>query len=157
MRLVDCDVTDFGDDVIFHQTSFVSGTSRFNLGDKYAPFGGQVIAVGDIGVDRLETNSHEGAGEVALLDDLLRNCLRRIYWDGEAESLGHIAHATVADHEGVDADHLTCKIHKRTTRVTMVDRRVGLDQILDGVSVAAVDGSTCRTDHTHGNGILKVS
>src|SRR6476620_10246306 len=157
MRFIQRNGAHLCNDISFLQACLAGGTAAGYAGDIDAPLRWQVVAECDIGIDGLETNSEIWACKVALLDDLLGNCLGRIDRDGEAQSFGDITTSRVADNQRVDADHLACQVGQRSAGIAVIDGCVSLDQILDLVSVPGVNGAPGRTDYAHSDRVLKVA
>jgi hypothetical protein len=77
-----------------------------------------------------------------MFHNLIHNATRHVDWYGEANS--DIA-ATRGKDRGVDADKLTPQVHQRAARITWVDGRICLDEIL--VSLFAYTRATERADN----------
>jgi len=92
---------------------------------------------------------------IAILDKLFCHRIRGIDRYGKPQPFGYRTSPAIADDQGIDADHFACQVHQRTTRVALVDGRVGLDQALDLVTVASVDRTPCGTDDTSVTVFLK--
>src|SRR6476659_4538785 len=103
MSFIQRDVPNFCNDISLLQACLAGGTAAGYPRDVDAPLRWQIVSECDIRIDGLETNSQIGTGKVSLLNDLLRHCLSGIYRDGEAQTLGDISTASVADDQGVDA------------------------------------------------------
>ena len=75
-----------------------------------------------------------------MLDDLARHAARQVdrYREADpldAEVLGH--------HRGVDADQFAARVDERAAGIAFVDRRIGLDEVLEGchAELPATDGA----------------
>jgi len=148
MSFIQCDIPNLCNDISFLQSRLAGRAAAGYSGDIDAPLGWQVVSERDIRVDGLETNPQIGTGKVSLLNDLLRHCLGCIDRDSEAQPLGDISAACVADDQRVDANHFPCQIDKRSTGIAVIDCCVSLDQILDLITISSIDGSSRRADHT---------
>ena len=73
----------------------------------------------------LRGDADEGAAHAAVLDDLAQHELRGVARDRKADAL------RARDHRGVDADHLAARGDQRPAGIAGVERRVGLDHVLD--------------------------
>ena len=72
---------------------------------------------------------------MAVFHDAFEHHLRRR--DGDGKTDAHVA-ARAGVNGGVDAGQMPVHIHQRTARVAGVDRRIGLDEILEGVDAQLV-------------------
>src|SRR5690606_17096158 len=70
------------------------------------------------------------ADDPAVLDQLLHDAADEIHRDREADSLGRASPAALG-HGGVDADELAAGVDERASGISDIDRRVGLDEILN--------------------------
>src|SRR6185436_20342832 len=110
MRFIECDIPNFGDDIALLQACITGWAITGYFCNIHAPLCGQIVARGNIGINGLVVDANIWAGKISLLDDLLRDRLRGVPRDGEAESLCHIAAVRVANDQRIDADHFTPEI-----------------------------------------------
>src|SRR5215212_1766842 len=157
MSFIQCNITNLGNDISFLYPCLAGRTPTGYTGDVDAPLRRQVVSERNIRIDGLETNSEIGTGKVSLLNNLLRHGLGCIHRDGKSQPLGNIATASIANDQSVDADHFTCQIDQWSAGIAMIDSCVGLDQILDLITVPGIDGSPCRADDTDGDRVLEVA
>src|SRR4051794_25823304 len=74
--------------------------------------------------------------------------------DGNGETVPGIEAGLACDRR-VDADHLTAHVHQWATRVSRVDRGVGLDKVLNAALSPpwkSLEGAALRTDNSRGDG-----
>src|SRR5262249_55314009 len=135
LLLADALAVDLGDHVTLLDASLAGGRVRPDLRHQGAVLHAQVVVRRHARVHRLEANAEVRADHTAAVDELLHHIAHRVAGNPEAEPLGHVVaaehagRARAADDRDVDADHLAAGIHQRATRVTVVDRRVRLQQI----------------------------
>src|SRR2546427_11404967 len=99
----------------------------------------------------VDPDPHDGALDVARLHELLHHGAGEV--DRDREAVARVV-AGLARNRRVDADHLALDVHERAARVAGVDRRVGLDEVLDAVARArqSVEQSPLRADDASGHG-----
>ncbi len=85
----------------------------------------QVEGRGPVGVDVHDVDAEEAAHDLPLLAKLRQDGLERVDRNGEPDVLGR------PEHRGVDADDLAVDVDQRPAGVAEVDRRVGLDVVLE--------------------------
>src|SRR5690606_32316673 len=71
----------------------------------------------------------------AMVHDLIEHRSREAGWDREADALSA---ARAGDDGRVDADQLPGRVDQRTSGIARVDRRVGLDEVLEGRDTEAI-------------------
>ncbi len=69
----------------------------------------------------------------------------------------HRSAFTAPNDQRVDPDHLAGQVDQRSTRVSLVDRCVGLDQTFNQVALTGFDRPSGRTDDPNCDGILKIA
>src|SRR4029078_3758939 len=106
------------------------GAARVDARDEQAVRSGQPEQPGDLGSDGLRADAEERVLRVPGLDDLRGDRLDGVDRDREAEPDGA---AGVALDLGVDADTVAVRVEQRATRVAVVERGVGLDDVIDRV------------------------
>ena len=73
----------------------------------------------------LTGNADEAAAKAPIANQLRRDVADRVARQREAESL------RIPDHRGVDSDDFTACRHERTAGIAGIERRVGLNHIVD--------------------------
>src|SRR5258707_8382102 len=97
-------------------------------------------------VDRQRGQAEVGSANGAALLELGDLGLGGVDRHGEADT--HAARARAAGLDlGVDADHLAGGVQQRTARVARVDRRIGLQHVVDREAVGGRDLPLQRRDH----------
>ena len=130
------------DDVIGHQPSGRGRPVRLERGDHRAR---GVVDAGKPGVAAryrrgLRGDADEAAPHTAVQDQLAEHELRGVARDREADAL------RAADDRGIDTDHLAARIDQRPAGIAGIERRVGLDHILDQPAVAGPQRAAERRD-----------
>ena len=94
----------------------------------------------------------ERAVDVALTDQLRDHGLDGVRGDRKADADVAARRRVVAGLDlRVDADHVAAPVQQRPARVAVVDRRVGLDDVVDRVAVRCGDRALDRADDPGGN------
>ena len=150
-------IVNLADHIARLQSGLRGGAAHCHTRHINAPLNWQAICGGDIRRDGLVTDSKIRMRYISFLDDLRGDGLRGVDRDRETQSFRDCSVSGVADNQFVDADHFTREINQRSARVALIDRRVGLNQTFDLVSVTGVDGPSGRADHAHGHGVLEVA
>ena len=106
---------------------------------------------GQLARDRhlLGRDADKAAPDPAVLQQLCHHERRGVAGDGEADVVG------AGDDGGVDAHHLAPGRDQRAAGVAGVQRRVGLDKILDQPAGVAAQGAADGGDHAGGDGGLE--
>src|SRR5581483_4933415 len=102
--------------------------------------------------DRLDAHAEERVLRGAARDQLGGDRLHRVRRDREADAC---VVARVAVDLRRDADHLAAEIEERPARVPVVDRRVGLDRVLDRGVVRRGDLAPEGADDPAGDGVVE--
>jgi len=95
---------------------------------------------------RLGRDTEMGAAHAAVREELAECEKRRVARYGEAQSL------RAADHRRVDADDLAGRRNERAARAAGIERRVGLDHVVDQAAVARTEGAAERRHDASGHG-----
>jgi hypothetical protein len=90
-----------------------------------------------------------GAPHPAVLQELGDGEHRRVAGDREADAL------STADHRGVDADHLAACGYQRAAGIARIERRVGLDDVIDQAAALGAQGATECRHHAGGDARLE--
>ena len=154
---VEGNTADAGDDITLLQVGLAGRTVGSHIGDIHAPLRRQAVGAGNIRGDGLETDPKIGMRDRTGLNKLFGNCPGSIDRDGKAQPFRHGPAAAAAHDQGVDGDHFTRQVDQRTARVTLVDGGIGLDQVVDGVAVAGIDGPSRGADHALCDGVLEIA
>ncbi len=141
MGFIQRDVPNLCNDISFLQACLAGRAATGYSRDIDAPLGWQVVSECDIRIDGLETNPQIGPCKVSFLNDLLRHCLGCIHRDGKAQSFCYVAAAVLRTISVLIPITSPARFTKWSTGITMIDGRVGLDQILDLITVSSVDGA----------------
>ena len=126
LRTVHGSAVDREQQVARQQPGLLSGAADVQVADDYA-------ALGEAGLHRLligDVLGHDAdppADDAAMRDDVAQHAAHHVHGDGEADSLDAQA---LGDNRGVDADERAARVDERAARVAEVDRRVGLDEVL---------------------------
>ena len=88
----------------------------------------QARAAAHRSADVLEHDADPAADHAAVLQDLAHHAAHQVHRDRDADAFGA---QVLAQHRGVDADQLAARIDQRAAGVADVDRRVGLDEVLE--------------------------
>ena len=97
----------------------------------------------------LADNADVGAFDLAIFDQAAGDVLGGVDADGEAQALG--AH----DHRRVDTDHLSLRVHERSTGVSGIQGGIGLHNAFDKPSRLRAHGASECAHHARGYGRLK--
>ena len=99
----------------------------------------------------LDADAHDRPLHVAGLHQLLHHGAREV--DRDREAVTRVEPRLTRDRR-VDADHLALDVDQRAARVARVDRRVGLNKVLDAVvrPRQATEGAALRADDPGGHG-----
>ena len=131
-------------DVSRANAAVVRGAAAHNAGDQRTVGAGQAEGFGDLRRDLLGFDADPAARDASALDDLLHHAFRGRHGNREADA-ERAARARVD--RGIDADQVAGRIGQRPAGIAGIDRRVGLDEILEGV-----DSQLCapqRRDDAH--------
>ena len=114
--------------------------------DRAVRRGGQAEPVFQLGRGLLEPGANPGRPDPAVLPQLVGDELQHVRWNREVQPNRSAIRARCND-DTVHADHVAAGIDQRTTRITMIDRRVSLDVLVErtfhDVAVQAADDA-CR-------------
>lgn len=104
-----------------------AGARRLDGNNHDAAFHWQVVKADHAAVQRnvLPAHSDVAAPHFAVADQAPRDKRRRIDRDGEAQALRR------QNHGRVNANHFAARIHQRPAGVPRVQRRVGLNDVVD--------------------------
>src|ERR1700693_1276076 len=72
-----------------------------------------------------DADSHVTVTDLAVADQSFHGGTDDLRWNGKAHARKAIR---TRDEEGIDSDHLATSVHKRSTRVSRVDGRIGLNE-----------------------------
>src|SRR5438876_497790 len=105
----------------------------------------QAEAFGQVRRDRLHHDTELRPGDLALGPQLIHHVLRHVRRNREAD-----ADVAVVAREDlrVDPDQLALRVDERAARVAVVDRRVGLEEVLVA-AVADAGRPSLRADNAH--------
>src|SRR6185295_9613098 len=93
----------------------------------------------------------DAPGLLEVGDDLLG----RVDGHGEADADAALAAAAAGRDLGVDPDHLPGRVDERAARVARVDRRVGLQHVVDLEVVGRLDRALYGRDDAGGEGAFE--
>src|ERR1700753_3353563 len=128
-RILDFGAVDRGDDVTRLDAGLGRRTAVLRIVDHRTPRLLQAEAVGDVSRHRLYLDAEPAAGDIALVLELgdheLGGAGRNVEADADRTARRRVD-------RGVDADHVAVHVERRTTGITLVDRRVDLDVIVIG-------------------------
>ena len=99
--------------------------------------------------DVLPGHADVAAPDAALLDQPAGDELGRLAADGEADALRR------GDDRGVDADDLAARVEQRAAGVAGIERRVGLQDVVDQPAGAGGEGAAERADDAGGDGVVE--
>src|SRR6185503_863099 len=85
---------------------------------------------GERGRDRLQLDADPAARHGPGLDDLFHHGLGHRGWYREPYA---DRAAGLREDRGIDADQVAARVDQRAARIALVDRGVGLDEVLEGV------------------------
>ena len=117
---------------------------------------GQIKKWGDAGVNILHMNAQIAARDPAAADEAFHDVAGEI--DGHGETDAFISHGIAFDHR-VDADEPALGIHQRAAGISRIDRRVGLDEILNmhpAVIVEIANIAAERADDAHRHALADI-
>ena len=97
----------------------------------------------------LPRHADPAAPHAPFLDELGGDVLRGVDPDGEAQALGR------QDHRRVDADHLAARVGQWAARVARVDRRVGLNHLVEQAAVPRAERAAEGAHDARGHGALE--
>src|SRR5712692_9017487 len=79
---------------------------------------------------------------LSALNDLRQDGLDAIGWDGEPDAIGRRVELWIDGCQRRNADHVALQVHQRSSTIARVNRRIGLNGIVDGSSALPFgDGS----------------
>src|SRR5947209_15687880 len=97
----------------------------------------------------LTRHSDIAALDTAVPNKSHRNKLRGIGSDSEADTL------STHDGCGIDSNHFAARTHKRSTRITRVERCVGLNHVVDQTASTRTHAAAKRAYYSRGDRVLK--
>src|SRR6516164_8087195 len=97
-------------------------------------------------------NADPGTNHFSMLDQLRDDIVDRVDGHGEPDTRKRPAGAH--DH-GIDADQTAAAVKQRTTGVSRVDGRIGLNYVFDGAPRHRLDGAVERADHAGGQRVVQ--
>src|SRR5213075_2590809 len=75
--------------------------------------------------------------------------------DGGVDADGETDALRPHDHRGIDADDVAARVDQRPSGVAGIERRVGLDDVLDQAPALGAHGAPQRADYAGGDGGLE--
>src|SRR5262249_17654595 len=119
-------------------------TAWHNTGDERAGFLGYADLSPSCGRDVLHLHAQPATADSSrshqLLDDRFRHAHRYCKADAERSS-------ALGIDRRIDADQVAAAVHQRAARITWVDRRVGLDEVLDRIDADAIASRGAHDSH----------
>src|ERR1051325_10493879 len=97
----------------------------------------------------LPSNAKMAPANFAFLDEPGSNVFGRINADRETDALGR------ENHRRIYPNNFAARINQRTTRITRVERRVGLHNVVNQPACPGAKGPAQGTDHTGGHRALE--
>src|SRR5437764_7254903 len=85
--------------------------------------------------------------DCASLDDLRRNGLDTIRWNGKANTISRCVEFRVNGRQRWNSDQVALHIYQRSTAIAWIDRCVGLNSIRNDRSVLLIHIATQSTDN----------
>ncbi|VAU69122.1 Uncharacterised protein [Klebsiella pneumoniae] len=80
--------------------------------------------------DFTPTNTDVATDHAAIADQLVHDLGRQLEWNGKANPFRRFAVVALVEGEGVNAHQFAQRVHQRTAGVTVVDRGIGLQEVL---------------------------
>src|SRR4051812_27957102 len=93
----------------------------------------------------LAADAEVAAANASILDQPARDPTREVAGNGETDALRG------ADDGRVDADHFATGVEQRATRVAGIQRRIGLDDVVDGPARLGAQGAAESADNAGGH------
>src|SRR5262252_7052452 len=133
---------DRGDDVFRLHASLRRGATLGDVGDDHAMVDAQGLERLRLGMV-LELDTDGPASDTAFFNDVVVDTNHRV--DGERESDAFRTARAGRDH-CVDANHFATDVEERAAAIAGVDRRIGLDEALEGIvdAIAALGADDAR-------------
>src|SRR5258708_21835619 len=155
LRGIDLRLVDLRDDVVRLEAGLRRRRARKDLGDD-DPLGlrGQAEGRGRARGEQAVADADRAAIDLAVLDELVGDGAHGVAGDGEPEPF----RAGLSVHERVHADDLLRgRPDERPAGVALVDRGVGLDQILEHDRAVLGEWPTIDADMARGLGVLQIA
>ena len=128
------------DDVAGFDTGFFGGHAGYDVIHKRAVLIGQLKMFCQFGIYVLQADAKVTAHDFAAADESLHDPTGHVDWHGETDAF---ATAAASRNPRIDTDQPTFGVHKRTARITRINRGVGLNEIF--IAIHAVDAITVTT------------
>src|SRR5437773_9199701 len=154
MKLVDTVNTISGksdDYIAWFEARFFCRAVRIHRYNQDSVFVRQIVITGDLSPNRNILSGHADvtSTNAPVANESAGNKLGPIDRDRKPKSLRRLYHRRIY------ADNLSAGIYERAARVSRVERRVGLNDIVDQAARSRSQASTQGRYHSRGNGRLK--
>src|ERR1700716_2371490 len=128
------------------QSRLLRGAAHIQVGNQYAALGETVLG-GLLVRDVLGHDSDPAANDAPIRNDVAEYTAHHVDRNREPDALDP---QVLGDDGRVDADECAARVHQRSARVSEIDRRIGLDEVLEGCDAQLLTAGCAHDAVCHG-------